>query len=344
MMHRFNCTTTMGNIIIMCCIFGMVNAFAPLLEDNVAILDNVPGCVNPRPLGWADSYSSNGSCYCANVTSYDHNIGTVLVDTPLGVLTVKEVCELLGSGPGREGRPLYNDVQCGNGPPNDVGDEDNCPGRTEYGQEGCKYIGPKWNFRPFLPPVKAPVKVPVKVPVKMPATAPVPVKAPVKAPVTAPIKVPVKVPVKVLLPVKMPATIPVKIPVKVPVTTPVKAPVKVPVNTPVAACGIVRLNVWNANTDTKIKTLFNGADVCDNKSISIETIANPCVNSVVMTLTGPNNYRYSNTERNPPYFLFANSGSDVYGQTLARGVYTIVVVPDGKLNLAQTISFAVKGC
>jgi hypothetical protein len=45
---------------------------------------------------------------------------------------------------------LYNDIQCGNGPANDAGDEDDCPGRTEHGQEGCKYIGPKWNFAPFL--------------------------------------------------------------------------------------------------------------------------------------------------------------------------------------------------
>ena len=294
------------------CMIGMVNAYAPLLEDNVAILDDVAGCANPNPIGWADSYSVNGNCYCDGVTTYDHDIGVVLVDTPLGVMSVKQVCELLGKGPGRDNRPLYNDIQCGNGPANIAGDEDNCPGRTEYGREGCKYIGPKWNFQPHLPPVQAPVKAPVK--------------APVTAPVTAPVKVPVKVPVQVLVPVKAP--------VKLPVT----------VNTPVAVCGIVRLNLWNANTDVMIKTLVNGAQVCDNRSVSIQTIANQCVDSVAMTLTGPNNYQYSNTERTPPYFLFANNGNDIYGQTLARGVYTIVAVPDGKPNLAKTISFTVKAC
>ena len=40
----------------------------------------------------------------------------------------------------------YNDIQCGNGPPNDAGDETECPGRIEYGAEGCKYIGPLWDF------------------------------------------------------------------------------------------------------------------------------------------------------------------------------------------------------
>jgi hypothetical protein len=123
---------------------------APLLEDNVAIL-NVAGLPDVNG-GWTDSYSDGDSCYCA--TTFDHGIGTIVVDTPLGKMTVREVCEMLGEGPtgSRQGRPLYNDIQCGNGPPNNAGDETGCPGRTEYGQEGCKYIGPKWNFDPFLPP------------------------------------------------------------------------------------------------------------------------------------------------------------------------------------------------
>lgn len=36
--------------------------------------------------------------------------------------------------------------QCGNGPPNSAIDETECPGRIEYGAEGCKYIGPLWDF------------------------------------------------------------------------------------------------------------------------------------------------------------------------------------------------------
>jgi hypothetical protein len=123
---------------------------APLLEDNVSIRNDVPGRSDVKALSWADSYSDGDSCYCA--TSFDHDIGSILVDTPLGVMTILEVCDLLGDGPtgSKQGRPLYNDIQCGNGPANDAGDEDDCPGRTEHGQEGCKYIGPKWNFAPFL--------------------------------------------------------------------------------------------------------------------------------------------------------------------------------------------------
>jgi hypothetical protein len=111
---------------------------APLLEDNVLIRSNVKGRL-PQPETWGDSYSVGKSCYCA--TNFDHDIGPVKVNTPLGVKTIKEVCNLLGKGPGIEGRPRYNDIQCGNGPANNAGDEDDCPGRIEYGRKGCGYIG-----------------------------------------------------------------------------------------------------------------------------------------------------------------------------------------------------------
>jgi hypothetical protein len=162
---------------------GAHGAYAPLMEDNVQIL-NVPGRSDVNPIFWADSYSSNGSCYCDGVTTYDHDIGAVMVDTPLGALSIKTVCQLLGKGPGKEGRPLYNDIQCGNGPANNAGDEDTCPGRTEHGQEGCKYIGPKWNFAPFLNATvtKAPIMRATKAPTKAP-TAPVKTtKNPTRAP------------------------------------------------------------------------------------------------------------------------------------------------------------------
>jgi hypothetical protein len=106
---------------------------------NVTGLDEVGG------LGWADSYSYKGThCYCAS--SFDHNIGNVKVRTPFGRLTVKTVCDLLGPGPGNFGRPIYNDIQCGNGPANDAGDEVPCPGRVDHGKIGCKTAGPRWNF------------------------------------------------------------------------------------------------------------------------------------------------------------------------------------------------------
>ncbi len=110
--------------------------------DIVKTID-VPGR-NPGGRSWADSYSVGNACYC--VTTFDHNIGGIVVDTPDGPKTVREVCDIIGDGPGIEGRPIYNDIQCGNGPPNDAGDEDDCPGRVDIGREGCGQIGPMWNF------------------------------------------------------------------------------------------------------------------------------------------------------------------------------------------------------
>ncbi|MEM9860931.1 MAG: hypothetical protein AAF938_04895 [Myxococcota bacterium] len=99
---------------------------------------------NPGGRSWADSYSVGDRCYCE--TSFDHNIGPIEVETPVGTRTVREVCDALGPGPGSDDRPLYNDVQCGNGPANDAGDEDDCPGRVDIGREGCGQLGPHWDL------------------------------------------------------------------------------------------------------------------------------------------------------------------------------------------------------
>ena len=94
--------------------------------------------------GWSDSYSVGDACYCE--TTYDHDISDIKAETSIGTMTVYEACTLLGPGPGSDGRPVYNDVQCGNGPANDAGDEDYCPGRVDLGKAGCVQIGPTWKF------------------------------------------------------------------------------------------------------------------------------------------------------------------------------------------------------
>ncbi len=115
-------------------------------EDIVRIADIPASDIvrNPGGESWKDSYSVGDRCYCD--TTFDHDIGDIRVDTPVGNLTVRQVCDQLGDGPGSDGRPIYNDVQCGNGPANDAGDEDYCPGRVDIGREGCTHIGPVWNF------------------------------------------------------------------------------------------------------------------------------------------------------------------------------------------------------
>jgi len=110
------------------------STIAPGVHPDIVKIVNVKGR-DPGGIGWADSYSVGNRCYCA--TTFDHNIGPVVVDTgAIGKLPVRVICDRLGKGPGIENHPIYNDVQCGNGPPNNAGDEDDCPGRVDIGREG----------------------------------------------------------------------------------------------------------------------------------------------------------------------------------------------------------------
>jgi len=103
---------------------------------------------NPR-LSWQDSYAVDGVCYCNS--NFDHGIANTRVSTPIGQRTVRQVCDditdALGTGR-NSGRIPYNDVQCGNGPANNAGDEDQnrCPGRVDIGSRGCDDIGPGWDL------------------------------------------------------------------------------------------------------------------------------------------------------------------------------------------------------
>lgn len=165
-----------------------------LHPDIVAVVPVVGA--NPGN-GWHDSYSVGDKCYCDSST-FDHKIGAFPIETPLGWMTVQEACQLLGPGPGSSGRPKYNDIQCGNGPPNDAGDEHTCPGRSDIGPEGCGQIGPKWDWSsvvlletPTVSPVASPTSpAPVVPSPTSPApavpspTSPAPV---VPAPTTPPV-------------------------------------------------------------------------------------------------------------------------------------------------------------
>jgi hypothetical protein len=77
------------------------NDYPPLEEDNVKVID-VPGdYVNKW---YFDSYSVGDRCYCSS--NWDLGIGEVMVETPMGEMSVREVCDRLGPGPGRYGHPV----------------------------------------------------------------------------------------------------------------------------------------------------------------------------------------------------------------------------------------------
>lgn len=137
-------TTMMTRHLVLLLLTLLVTTLAQNVHPDIVVVLNVTGGVRPGGESWADSYSVGNQCYCK--TTFDHNIGNYYVETPLGWLTTRQICELLGEGPGNTNRPVYNDLACGNGPPNDAGDEHVCPGRVDIGRNGCGHIGPNWNF------------------------------------------------------------------------------------------------------------------------------------------------------------------------------------------------------
>lgn len=126
---------------------------APLFQDTVRI-ETVPSTnATVDAVQWLSSYSDGSSCYCS-VAEFDNVTGAMMLETPLGPLSAFEICQLLGDSPtGPDGKPRFNDIQCGNGPALSE-NERACPGRIEHGVEGCGFLGPNWDFAPHLPPLR----------------------------------------------------------------------------------------------------------------------------------------------------------------------------------------------
>ena len=102
----------------------------------------VPG-IPPAGLPWADSYSHQNKCYV--FSTFDHNADELTIGG-MNVVTIQNT----QNGPGiDQADAIYNDVNCGNGPPNTAGDEVWCPGRVDMGTAGCVIAGP--NIEDQLP-------------------------------------------------------------------------------------------------------------------------------------------------------------------------------------------------
>ena len=119
----------------------------PLEQDQVKVLSDVSGKYVPK-IRWADSYSVGNICHCD--TNFDQGVANILIhNTPIGSITIEEIMKYLPVGPGRITQPIYNDLQCGNGPngPNEIDEQQqHCPGRVDHGIPGCGVVGPQWDF------------------------------------------------------------------------------------------------------------------------------------------------------------------------------------------------------
>lgn len=128
------------SLILFCTLFLYAESYAQLPEGQT-----------PGGKSWADSYQANGLCWCD--TTFDHDLDDIskVSFTINGVeRNIRDVCDELQYHPlvrdYVEGDPIYNDIQCGNGPANTAIDEVQCPGRVDLGRDGCSEIGPKWDI------------------------------------------------------------------------------------------------------------------------------------------------------------------------------------------------------
>ncbi len=109
--------------------------------------------INPGGAGWADSYQANNLCWCS--TTFDHGLNDINVTSFVingEKRNIEDICDELKNHPSfralASGDPLYNDIQCGNGPANADyrNDETYCPGIVTNGNAGCSVTGPTWDL------------------------------------------------------------------------------------------------------------------------------------------------------------------------------------------------------
>ncbi|WP_405230260.1 Ig-like domain-containing protein [Lentisalinibacter sediminis] len=152
--NRFSETTTIINV------DQVDNPEEGLIFVALYRLEGIQSSDSPGGDSWKDSVSvfnqstQRYECYCDS-NGYDHGIGDYV---PIGqTLTVQQICEDLIGEPDpadvafSEAKGIYkkfNDIQCGNGPANNAGDEDfdRCAGIVTEGSDGCTIIGPKWSL------------------------------------------------------------------------------------------------------------------------------------------------------------------------------------------------------
>ena len=171
----------------------------------------------------------------------------------------------------------------------------------------------------FMRPTNTPTKSPTKQPTKTPT------KVPTKSPTTQPTQIPTRLPTKT--PTKQPTKVPTTTPTKQPTQIPTKSPTTQPINAPTTNCD-VSWKLFNSHTDSLVVNLTNGTIVTTPppcRRTNIEAVV-PCGdrNDEVTIELFRNGHRvHRRVERVVPYFLFGNSGSNVFDGRIAPGTYRI---------------------
>ena len=148
-----------------------------------------------------------------------------------------------------------------------------------------------------------------------------PTKSPTKNPTEQPTKSPTK------NPTAHPTKSPTKNPTRHPTKSPTKTPTTQPIIAPTISCNVT-WKLFNSHTDSFVANLLNGTVVTTPppcRRTNIEAVV-PCGDSndeVTIELFRNSNRVHRRVERVVPYFLFGNSGSNIYNGRIAPGTYRI---------------------
>ena len=156
---------------------------------------------------------------------------------------------------------------------------------------------------------------------------PTPTRQPTKSPTTNPTREPTKPPTT--NPTRQPTESPTKNPTEQPTKSPTRTPTTQPIIAPTISC-TVTWKLFNSQTDSFVANLSNGTFVttpppCGRTNIEAVVPCGDLDNAVNLELfrdTGSQRIR-RRVERAAPYFLFGNSGSNVFDGRIEPGTYRI---------------------
>lgn len=178
-----------------------------------------------------------------------------------------------------------------------------------------------------------------------------PTKAPTGVPTSAPVVAPTEPPVVVstIAPVVAPTYTPIVSPTKAPVVDSTKSPVISPTSSPTTKpCGVIGFEMWDATSNEPLFPIEDGDVFCSGDLplyVSIEAIAEPCVDYVRLQLASEDEVVAARTEGAAPYMLAGDRGGvDIHPMELPPAEYELMAFPDGHRSLTKDISFTISQC
>jgi hypothetical protein len=107
--------------------------------------------------------------------------------------------------------------------------------------------------------------------------------------------------------------------------------------------------LWKTTTpQTVLNSDYTGQNICRSTEITFEAITNDCVDFLLTSIRGPNNFYRESGEYERPFSVFGDSfgrGGNFNGVTLPYlGQYTLTALPDGLTEKAKVMTFNIIHC